>query len=58
MKHTLLSLATLSLTSLVGAGVGVGSWLAMSEYETKMLRNTKCQTSEYTKPVTKETQRE
>ena len=48
MKHTLLSLATLSLTSLVGAGVGVGSWLALSEYETKMSM----------KPVTKETPRE
>ena len=58
MKHTLLSLATLSLTSLVGAGVGVGSWLAISEYETKMLRNTKCQTLESMKPVTKETPRE
>jgi len=58
MKHTLLSLATLSLTSLVGAGVGVGSWLVLAEHETKMLRNTKCQTSESTKPVTKETQRE
>lgn len=58
MKHTLLSLATLSLTSLVGAGVGVGSWLVLSEYETKMLRNTKCQTSESMKPVTKETPRE
>jgi len=58
MKHTLLSLATLSLTSLVGAGVGVGSWLAFAEHETKMSSNTKCQTSESTKPVTKETQRE
>ena len=58
MKHTLLSLATLSLTSLVGAGVGVGSWLALSEYETKMLRNTKCQTLESMQPVTKETPRE
>lgn len=58
MKHTLLSLATLSLTSLVGAGVGVGSWLALAEHETKMSSNTKCQTSESTKPVTKETQRE
>jgi hypothetical protein len=58
MKHTLLSLATLSLTSLVGAGVGVGSWLALSEYETKILSNTKCQTLESMKPVTKETPRE
>ncbi len=58
MKHTLLSLATLSLTSLVGAGVGVGSWLALSEYETKMSSNTKCRTLESTKPVIKETQQE
>lgn len=58
MKHTLLSLATVSLASFIGSGIGTGLWLALSEYETKMLRNTKCQTSEYTKPVTKETQRE
>ena len=58
MKHTLLSLATLSLTSLVGAGVGVGSWLVLAEHETKMSSNTKCQTSVSTKPVIKETQRE
>lgn len=58
MKHTLLSLATLSLTSLVGAGVGVGSWLVLAEHETKMSSNTKCQTSESTKHVIKETQRE
>jgi hypothetical protein len=58
MKHTLLSLATLSLTSLVGAGVGVGSWLVLAEHETKMYSNTKCRTLESMKPVTKETPRE
>ena len=58
MKHTLLSLATLSLTSLVGAGVGVGAWLVLAEHETKMSSNTKCQTLESMKPVIKETPRE
>ena len=58
MKHTLLSLATVSLASFIGSGIGTGLWLALSEYETKMLRNTKCQTLESMKPVTKETPRE
>jgi hypothetical protein len=45
MKHTLLSLATLSLTSFVGAGVGIGSWLAITlDYETR-----KCQTPDIVK---------
>jgi hypothetical protein len=53
----LLALATISLTSLAGAGVGVGSWVAMNlfntEHETKMFGNTKCQSSVYMKPVIK-----
>jgi len=54
----LLALATISLTSLAGAGAGVGSWVAMNlfntEQETKMSGNIKCQPSVYMKPVTKE----
>jgi len=30
MRHTLVTISVISLTSLAGAGVGVGSWLAMS----------------------------
>jgi hypothetical protein len=30
MRHTLVTLSVISLTSLAGAGIGVGSWLAMS----------------------------
>jgi len=56
----LLALATISLTSLVGAGAGVGSWVAMNlfntEHETKISGNTKCQNSVYMKPVIKENQ--
>ena len=58
MKHTLLSLATVSLASFIGSGIGTGLWLELFEQKTKMSGNTKCQTSEYTKPVIKETQRE
>ena len=31
MRHTLVTLSVISLTSLAGAGIGVGSWLAMSD---------------------------
>jgi hypothetical protein len=47
MKYTKSTLALLSLTSLTGAGVGVGmgSWLAMTldlaEHKTKISDNTK-----------------
>jgi hypothetical protein len=58
MKHTKSALTLLSLTSLAGAGVGMGSWLVLAEHETKMSSNTKCRTLESTKPVTKETPRE
>lgn len=58
MKHTLLSLATVSLASFIGSGIGTGLWLELFEQKTKMSSNTKCQTSEYMKPVIKETQRE
>ena len=58
MKHTLLSLATVSLASFIGSGIGTGLWLELFEQKTKMSSNTKCQTFESTKPVTKETQRE
>jgi hypothetical protein len=58
MKHTLLSLATVSLASFIGSGIGTGLWLELFEQKTKMSSNTKCQTSESTKPVIKETQRE
>ena len=30
MRHTLVTLSVISLTSLAGAGIGMGSWLAMS----------------------------
>jgi|ETNmetMinimDraft_21_1059911.scaffolds.fasta_scaffold13518_4 hypothetical protein len=30
MRYTLVSLSVLSLTALAGAGIGVGSWIAMS----------------------------
>ena len=62
MTRKLLSLATLTFASLIGSSMGTGLWLAvhldMMERETKMSSNTKCQTLESTKPVTKETQRE
>ena len=58
MKHTLLSLATVSLASFIGSGIGTGLWLELFEQKTKMYSNTKCQTLESTKPVIKETQRE
>jgi hypothetical protein len=45
MKHTKSALALLSLTSLAGAGVGMGSWLAMTldlaEHKRKISDNTK-----------------
>ena len=45
MKHTLLSLETLSFSSFVGAGLGIGSWLAITlDYETR-----KCQTPDIVK---------
>ena len=56
MKHTLLSLATVSLASFIGSGIGTGLWLELFEQKTKMSSNTKCQTFESTKPVIKETQ--
>ena len=58
MKHTLLSLATVSLASFIGSGIGTGLWLELFEQKTKMSSNTKCQTLESTKPVIEETQRE
>lgn len=58
MKHTFLSLATVSLASFIGSGIGTGLWLVLAEHETKMSSNTKCQTLESTKPVIKETPRE
>jgi glycine cleavage system H lipoate-binding protein len=58
MKHTLLSLATVSLASFIGSGIGTGLWLELFEQKTKMSSNTKCQTLESTKPVIKETQQE
>lgn len=58
MKHTLLSLATVSLASFIGSGIGTGLWLELFEQKTKMSSNTKCQTLESTKPVIKETPRE
>lgn len=58
MKHTLLSLATVSLASFIGSGIGTGLWLELFEQKTKMSSNTKCQTLESTKPVIKEIQRE
>jgi len=31
MRHALVTLSVISLTSLAGAGIGVGSWIAMSQ---------------------------
>ena len=33
MRHVLTTLSVTALTSLMGAGIGVGSWIAMATHE-------------------------